>query len=116
MVIPLAAFIGWGLEKRNFLRGVTIFIIFILIAFSLFKIKQFRNGVIHWDSMNKTTYWMMFFKLKPTQEYYDALTKPNYVLARQGIYEIVKPDTLVRDLNCIETNEKYIRNSNEYMK
>jgi len=90
--IPFAALLQaagkWGRKHLKILVGIT----FLLMIHGIFQTAQYHYGAIHWDSMNKTTYWASFGRLRPLTGFYEALSPPDYTLAAQGIQAVVEPE------------------------
>lgn len=119
LAIPLAALINWGFKQKKAVRFISILVIAILIIHSLFETKQYYYGAIHYDSMNKEAYWLTFGKARPTKNFHEVLTNPDYSLARQGIY-VIKNDYPEEDSialeDCINNQIRYIKNNKRWMK
>ncbi len=90
MAFPLAAVIA---KKRKYKLSkiILLTILFILTIFNQFQIQQHRNKAIHYWWTNKEAYWETFLKLKPTCKYWKIIQIPNYIKAKQGIYEFTFP-------------------------
>jgi len=88
MAIPLAALLHDAGRIKWLKAGITV-VVFLLILFNLFQIKQYRNQSIHYWWMNKEAYWTNFLKIKPTCKYWQVITIPNYLKAHDGIYEAI---------------------------
>jgi len=78
LAIPFAAFISWCFEKKMLYKILTLVVVFVLIAHSVFQTQQYINGAVHWDSMSKAAYWNSFGRLKPSVEYWKLLEQPDY--------------------------------------
>ncbi len=78
LAIPFAAIITWAIKKKIIYHFLTLFIVFVLIAFSVFQTQQYFNVAIHWDSMNKAAYWETFGRVYPTDKYWTLLELPDY--------------------------------------
>ena len=94
LAFPLAAVFHHLLTNRN--RGLKIapfLITAIFVYHNLFQIKQYMNGVLHYISMTKESYWDSFGRLTPSERYYDLLVFPDYEAAKEGRYPkpVVKP-------------------------
>jgi hypothetical protein len=86
LAIPLAVFIEWILIRRNYMKIVYVTLLAGFIYLNIFQTRQAYHGAIHFDSMTKKAYWHSFGKLHPDAEFYQLLSKPNYELAKKGIY------------------------------
>jgi hypothetical protein len=87
LAFPMAA----SLEKifvidRKWLSGGLITIFTFLIFLQQFQTYQYTKGFIHYNGMNKYTYWHSFMRLGWHPQYWNSLTLPDYDLARKGIY------------------------------
>jgi hypothetical protein len=82
--IPLTAFTKYIFEKQLKFRILFLFIMACLISLNIFQTKQYNIGVIHWDAMNKKTYWDSYFRLKIRPGFYDMVDPPDYKAAMKG--------------------------------
>jgi hypothetical protein len=76
LALPLAAFIGWCMDKRSFIKYGLLSILCVLVVFNLFQTAQYRHGAIHYSFMTKRAYWETFGKLRPTEDFYKYLKDP----------------------------------------
>jgi hypothetical protein len=89
LIIPL----GEILRTKIFYKKYIIsFILGGFVSLNLFQTLQKRNGVIHWDSMSKESYWAFFttIKMEKAEDWkrQEVLLKsPNYNKARNGKLE-----------------------------
>lgn len=81
MVFPLAAF--YEVAFRNSVMRVAVFFpVIFFISLNLFQTFQYREGIIHYDSMTKRSYWLVF--LKPSlndserKQLEDSIEFPHY--------------------------------------
>jgi hypothetical protein len=88
LAFPMAALF----EELNFnviTKWTRNVIVGVLIWFSLLQSYQYKRVYIHWDSMSKETYWLIFGKTQLTQEEldrYDSTLDPiDYEMAKNGI-------------------------------
>ena len=88
--IPFAALIYASGRWKKSVQGLLVLLIFLLMVHGIFQTAQYHYGAIHWDSMNKTTYWASFGRVKPLPGFYEAISPPDYNLARKGIQAVVK--------------------------
>lgn len=87
--IPMAAFYTQIYEARfRALKWLFTMVAFLLIFLNLFQTWQFKNGLIHYDSMTKESYILGFGMNHHTAEWYDALNAPDYNRARKGLSEV----------------------------
>jgi len=81
LVFPMATCYE-KLFMRNWTRYFTIAFSSLLIALNLFQTAQYRNGIIHYDSMTKEAYWYVFLKpsLNPDErkKLEDLIEFPHY--------------------------------------
>jgi hypothetical protein len=94
LAIPFATLLHAAGKWKKIVQWVFVAITFLLIIHGIFQTAQYHYGAIHWDSMNKTTYWASFGRIKPLPGFYEAIDPPDYELATQGIQAIVKPEKL----------------------
>lgn len=85
--LPLAAAVNYFLENKNKVLRISVASVF-LASFLLGVIynRQYRDGIIHYDGMTKEAFWASFLKFRVTPDYWDLICRPDYDLARQGIY------------------------------
>ena len=82
--VPFAAFTGFILERKLWLRIVFLFFIVSFTSLNIFQTRQYYIGVIHWDAMNKKAYWDSFFRTKVAPGFYDKVDNPDYQAAMKG--------------------------------
>ncbi len=90
MALPLAAFINGGFKNKIW-RYATVALMFLLVFFNQFNIKQYRNMSLSYWLTNKEAYCENFLKIRPTAKYWSVIMHPDYKLARLGIYEYEAP-------------------------
>lgn len=83
MSIPLAAFLA-AMSKWKITQVFTVLFILGCIGLNQFQSLQYRRGIIHWDSMSKSSYRMIFGKLHVPEGYAESLNQPNYDAAKKG--------------------------------
>ncbi|MFO8055033.1 MAG: glycosyltransferase family 39 protein [Bacteroidales bacterium] len=116
MAIPLASLLDVAYRKKTTAIIATI-ILLTLIWFNTFQIRQYRGQAIHYWWMNKEAYWETFLKTRPTERFYEVLTKPNHEKARKGIYEEV-PVVTEKQKNkekLMKEYKEYIQNQTHIM-
>jgi len=86
MAIPFAALTGWMLQRKIMWRVICLLVIFALICFNFFQVRQYSSGTIHHIAMTKEAYWDVFLKRYPTADFNSKLRFPNYESAVKGIY------------------------------
>jgi len=82
--IPLTAFTKYIFEKKMIFRFFFFFIIACLISLNIFQTGQYRKGIIHWDAMNKKTYWDSYIRRNFRPGFDGMLDKPDYEAALKG--------------------------------
>lgn len=83
MSIPLAACFAY-LFKWKGSKYVTIGVVILLVANSLFQTMQYRRGMIHWDSMSKEAFWSIIGREGAFEGYWDLMQTPDYDAAKKG--------------------------------
>jgi hypothetical protein len=86
------------------------------MAHGIFQTAQYHYGAIHWDSINKTTYWASFGRVKPLPGFYEAISPPDYDLATQGIQGLVKREkpyykvlkSIVFDMEGLDASGQFV--------
>ncbi len=78
MAIPMAAFFTWCFRQKIMIRLLFVIVVFILIWFNTFQVRQYYRGAIHWSDMTKKAYWETFLSLKKTKRFPSLLEKPPY--------------------------------------
>lgn len=109
--IPMAAFYKQMIEHTKAIwKWATISIMSLLIYLNLFQTWQFKNSLIHYDSMTKESYILGFRKTYNIREWFDALEPPNYERAKKGLPEFFSKD----EVKKIKTNDAiHLRGYNE---
>jgi len=95
LVIPFAYFIDHvvSLYKKSIGKTVFVYIISMLCLFfcglNLLQSNLYKHQIIHYDGMNKETYWFTFLKKRYTSEEIQHLTtlfkSPDYDARRKGL-------------------------------
>ena len=83
MSIPLAAFIALAMKKK-FTSIVVTVLIFGFVGLNLFQTMQYRRAIIHWDSMTKETYFLVFGKTNYPEGYSESIKTPDYEATKRG--------------------------------
>lgn len=71
LAFPLAAFLQWAQQRRwsrAFFTGAVVF----FIGLNMLHIYQQEQGILHWDSMSRATYWHSFGVFPPYSEEFRA--------------------------------------------
>ena len=85
MALPIAALLLW-LSKRPLLLKIPAGIIVAFLCFlSVFMNKQYKSGIIHYDSMTKELFWKQFLIDHHIPDYWDYLDPPDYEKAKSNI-------------------------------
>lgn len=84
LAISMAVFFKW-VNKRHFIFKAGIYFLTLgLIYLNQFQHYQYRELLIHYDSMNKKTYWGVFLKHKFPENFWEDLDTPDYDAAKKG--------------------------------
>ena len=88
LIFPLAAFFHWMINFPKSLKIKTLtlissmLIIYFSVKLNLIMSLQYRQTIIHWNGMNKETYWFVFMKEEFTAEDFQKreqlIKMPNY--------------------------------------
>ncbi len=94
LAIPLACFVNFIFEKwqkpawNNLVKLVTIIVISLGVSLNLTQTYQYSNNIIHFHSMSKKTYWLVFGKFVLNEhersEYWNSLSLPDYEKLKSG--------------------------------
>jgi hypothetical protein len=91
--IPMAAFYKQMIDNTKAIwKWVTIIVMSLLIYLNLFQTWQFKNHLIHYDSMTMEAYKLGFRKTYNISEWFDALEDPDYKRAKKGLPEFPSQD------------------------
>ncbi len=82
----LAAFLTWAFRQRKFLKIPLITIFALALLLGGYNNMRYHYSSIHFDSNTRETYFVDFFQVRHTPGYWKSLRKPDYKLARKGIY------------------------------
>lgn len=87
MAFPLTAAIATIIKMRNqIIRYCLLLVVAFFCLTGFIFNRQYKKGIIHYDGMTKEAFWACFYKFKVTPSYYDLICRPDYALARKGIY------------------------------
>jgi len=82
----LAGFLTWAFKQKIWFKPI----IFILFLFSMWNgthnVARYFYGSLHFDGNTKETYLEGFFKVKRDSNFWYTIKRPDYNLARKGIY------------------------------
>lgn len=84
LVIPMAAFIQWLLQKGKLAGSIITIVVILFCGHNIFQMFQKKHTAIHWDSMTKEAYWDSFGRIKPSPDFDDKLQHPDYSGALKG--------------------------------
>lgn len=77
----MAAMITWLLRAKPWVKLPAFGVIFFLCFLSVFMNKQYKSGIIHYDSMSKELFWKQFLIDHYVQGYDEMLDPPDYEAA-----------------------------------
>jgi len=87
LAFPLAALWKWALQK-GWITGTILGVLAIFfIRLNLFQSAQYREGMLHWDSMSKKMYWQTFLNRGYVKDADKILDPPDYDAAKKGFSE-----------------------------
>jgi len=89
--IALAVFISNLVKWKLVIRGSVLILISAFISLNIFQSVQFSEGLIHWESMTKASYWNNFLQQRASQLYYWNLRKPDHEAAIKGQNVVTSP-------------------------
>ncbi len=89
LIFPFAVFVQWIWELEIWkvlvkysVRVLLLCFLLVFIKFNLFQSWQYRWGMIHWNGMNKETYWYVFMRDSLTEDelkyMYSKTTPPEW--------------------------------------
>ena len=73
MAIPLACLTEFVLQKKKLFKYAYLTLIILILSLNQFQTWQYKNGLIHFDAMNKATYWEIFLRTHGTERYWNIL-------------------------------------------
>lgn len=82
MALPLAALFLWTSKQKLVLKIPTITLVIFLCFWSVFMNKQYKSGIIHYDSMTKELFWKQFLIDHYIPDYSEHLDPPDYEKAK----------------------------------
>lgn len=85
--IGLATFLTWLLKRTWLLRTLLLVVFLLATMISGWHFQRYRGGSIHWVAMTREAYFDSFLSKHPNPDFYNKLRKPDYELARKGIYK-----------------------------
>jgi hypothetical protein len=76
MAFPLAALVEWILRRwgrKPFVISLFIIVAALLIGLNLFQSYQYDETILHWENMDRNSYWKTFGKTHISQEEFKQL-------------------------------------------
>ncbi len=84
MALALGFSLQWiGKQKRS-IKIPAIIVLSFITTWSVFMNKQYKSGIIHYDSMTKELFWKQFFVDHFIKDYESYLDHPDYEAAKRG--------------------------------
>ncbi|MEE4177732.1 MAG: hypothetical protein V2I46_09500 [Bacteroides sp.] len=120
LAIPFATLLYAAGKWRKGVQRLLVTLTFLLMVHGIFQTAQYHYGAIHWDSMNKTTYWASFGRVKPLPGFYEAIDPPDYDLATKGIHGVIKREkpnyqvleSFVFDMETFDASGQFVLSEN----
>jgi hypothetical protein len=84
MSLPLGAFFTFISQSKFIPKILTIIVLIFFIRLNLFQLEQYRNSILHYDSMSKKAYWAIFGKNSRPENYDKMLIYLNAEKAKRG--------------------------------
>jgi hypothetical protein len=92
--IPIAAIYDKVFEKGKIYRWLLISFISVFCLLNLFQTWQYRNNLIHFDSMTAKSYKLGFLSRHGIEGWNEALEEPDYKRAKAGLSEYPDPEEI----------------------
>jgi len=90
--VPLAC-LWTAAFKSGWIARISLLLIAGFFSFlNLFQSRQYREGMLHWDSMSRQLYWATFLKYGYVKDKDNMIDVPNYKAAMQGLSETTPSD------------------------
>ena len=87
LAIPMACLWTW-VFKKGWPVAIPLFLIAGFFTYlNLYQSRQYREGMLHYDSMDKKMYWATFMKYKYVKDADKIIDPPNYDAAMLGLPE-----------------------------
>jgi hypothetical protein len=87
LALPLAALWRWAFSRGWIPGAVVILLAGFFIRLNLFQSRQYREGMLHWDSMSKEMYKATFLKMGYVKDADKLIDPPDYEAAKKGLSE-----------------------------
>ena len=84
LAIPMAAFLKWILERKQWVKLSLIALFLMLGLKGLYFNIQYYYGSVHWDGMTREAYMKSFFRTKKFEELDELINIPDYSTAKEG--------------------------------
>lgn len=85
--IGMATLLTWTLKTGKIKKITLLSLIVVFSTLGFWNFKKYYGGSIHWAYMTKEAYLDSFWQQYPTAEFYQKIRKPDYKLAKKGIYK-----------------------------
>ena len=85
LAIPVALVIQEILRQKRAVVLASFSLIIALAAYNVFAIWQYKQSMLHWDSMTKEAYQSIFFKTSWPENYAELIEAPDYEAAQKGM-------------------------------
>lgn len=82
----MAAFLTWVFKQKKLLKIPLIILFVLALLLGGYNNMRYHYSSLHFDSNTRETYFVDFFQVRHTPGYWKSLRKPDYKLARKGIY------------------------------
>lgn len=87
LAIGIATFLTWLWKQQKWLK-VSLFSFFIMLCLLGYKHNtRYYGASIHWAWMTREAYFDAFWTDRPSNTFYKKLRRPDYKLAKKGIYK-----------------------------
>lgn len=73
LAIPFAAFVDFVFRQKKFIAAIFSVAALLVLLLNHYQTSQYAKGYIHYDAMDKVTYWDVFLKKHPSQLYWDKI-------------------------------------------
>jgi hypothetical protein len=83
LAISIAGFISFFHNKKNFSNKIVLVIATVFIMLNVFQTYQYKNNLLHYDSMTKELYFAIFGRLSTPFNYEKLLDHPDYENAKK---------------------------------
>jgi hypothetical protein len=115
LALPMAAFVQRFLDTKW--RWLLFSVFSLLVALNIFQLFQYRNGVIHYDHMNRRYYQAVFLNPSPSPEQFSLLDTDEFPAKKIRTNETLFLRQAFDSLSCpapfFETETKRLHFSNE---